>query len=315
MMTALLQLDFNESEAARIDLSCYIEKQGEAYSRYIGIAEYIPPPVDTLMGRLLLYLYHLSACGSSYYEQIFWRSSSLEAWMAMHWLIKKEWLDSYELPPFLEDVEKTTRNKKEISKAKSDIEKAKKDTEQLGDVFKALLHLCEKSATLATLAHLGHYPEYIGGARLFSEIVIEIAHYGGLENLLQLLYEPEIEKITQKKALSRKLLTIVKRIENNVGAGELPCNTHLFIGKLIDHAVSRAALSDSYREGPFATFIAALRSYVSSIESKDCGMVTLRKSRKGDLNWEISQGKNKGFQRLPPITCSQQGLQSAMAKC
>lgn len=176
---AAFQLDLKESETERSYLCIYAEEVKEVYALALGLTPSVRPPIDTLMGELMFYLKFLPLSAPTEQGRIFWMSSTFEALMGMHWLIKKEWLDSYKFPDFLGEVQKRTSNKKEITKAKSTIAKAKKDTELLGNVFKTLLHLCEKSATVA---EFGKYPEYIGGARLFSEIVLEIAHFGGLIN-------------------------------------------------------------------------------------------------------------------------------------
>ncbi len=301
---APFQLDLRDSEAERTYLYLYAEEEKEIYAQFLGLTHCVRPPVDTLIGKLILYLQHLPRSAPTEQGRIFWQASAFEAWMGMHWLIKKEWFDSYEFPDFLEGVQKATSNKKEIAKAKSTITKARKDTELLGNVFQALLHLCEKSATVADF---GKYPEYVGGARLFSEIVVEIAHYGGLANLLPLIYESETHSQTSKKGLARNVLGIVAQIESK-DSNIYPSNTELFAGKLLDHAIKRAGLNNSYRETVFTNFTDALRAYINQVDSTDCGLVTLRNSKKDGVNWEISRGKSKGFQRLPPVSPATKGL-------
>lgn len=307
----VFQLNLEESETKRKYFHIYTEQRKEAYAESLGLTHCARPPVDTLISKLMLYLQTLPLSAPTEQGRIFWASSAGEAWMGMHWLIKKEWLDSYEFPNFLEETEKNTRNKKEIAKAKATIVKAQNDTELLGDVFKALLHLCEKSSTVA---HFGKYPEYIGGARLFSEIVVEIAHHGGLINLLPLVYKSDAHSKTSKEELVRSVLGIVARIEDK-DSNIYPDNTQLFIGKLIDHAIKRAGDNDSYRKEVFTNFTSALRSYISQANSTNCGLVTLRESKKDGQNWEISKGKSAGFQRLPPVPLAPRGLQRSVARC
>lgn len=289
------QLDLSETESERFSLYLYTEEKKEVHAKFLGLSEVIAPPVDTLIGKLMLYLRNLPATAKTPQARIFWESSSFNTWMGMHWLIRKEWIDSYKFPEPLQGA--------------TGIRLAKRDTEPMGDLLQALLHLCEKSATVA---HFGSYPEYIGGARLFSAIVIEIANYGGIENLLMLIYPIEKTPLAQKKEgknkknLCRDLKAIVRRIEKY----EPPeAYQNLFVAQLVAHAVQRAKQSSSYKRKEFKAFTTALRDYFKNLESKQCGLVTYKN---GD--WKMAlPGKGKAERKLVSEPLANKGSQRLMA--
>ncbi len=271
--THVFKLDLKESELARTRLFLYTEERKEVHAKFLGLTGCIRPPVNILMGQLMLYLQNLPASASTEQGRIFWESSAFEAWMAMHWLVKKEWKDSYKFPAPL--------------KGAAGIAKAKRDTEPMGNVLQALLHLCEKSATVA---HFGGYPEYIGGARLFSAIVVEIAHHGGILNLLPMVYQAKGTGGKSKKAWCREWASIVTSIK---GLNE-PHNTALFFGQLIADAIKRAEQNNLYKTTVFKDFIVALRAYIKHTDSNQCGLVCFDT----DQNWAISTGKGAGTKKL-----------------
>ena len=277
--TPTFQLDLRDSESERMRLFLYTEEKKEVHTQFLELTDCITPPVDTLIGKLILYLQNLPTAAPTEQGRILWESSAFEAWMGMHWLIRKEWKDSYKFPDVLKGAE--------------GIRKATSDTEPMGNVLQALLHLCEKSATVA---HFGDYPERIGGARLFSAIVVEIANYGGLENLLRVVYPIKKTPLAvkteghSKKVLCRYLKGIVARIKG----GETPDGNNLFLTQLIAHAIKRAEQNNLYKKTVFNNFAAALRAYIEHSESKNCGMVSFNP---GDY-WTISMGKSKGYKKL-----------------
>ena len=288
------QLDLRDTEAERMSLFLYTEERKEVHARFLGLSESIRPPVNSLIGKLMLYLQNLPAVATTEQGRIFWASSSFEAWMGMHWLIRKEWINSYKFP--------------DILKGAAGIAKAKRDAEPMGDLLLSLLHLCEKSATVA---HFGNYPEYIGGARLFSAIVVEIAHYGGVANLLRLVYPVQKTLLAKKKeGQSKKILCRdLSAIVTQIYQMKTPDRNELFLSQLIAHAVSRASQSDLYKKTVFKSFITALRAYVKHTDSKECGLVTFD----ADQNWLLSMGKSKGYKKLVSEPLVPQGVQMSVA--
>ena len=94
MTTAAAQtfwLDPQKSKAARTNLVGYTLQLGVMHSELLGITRAVPPPVNTLIGNLLVYLQNLPVCAQNSQEQVFWQASSFEAWLAMQSLIEKEW--------------------------------------------------------------------------------------------------------------------------------------------------------------------------------------------------------------------------------
>lgn len=275
----VFQLNLGESEDARMSLLSYVIEQGKSYSESLDLSSALKSPVDTLIGQLLLYLQNLPACASNEQEQIFWRSSSFEAWMGIHWLVKKEWIARYKFPVPL--------------KGAKGIAKAKKDTEQTGYLFQMLLHLCQESATIA---HFGQYSKPVGDVRLFSAIVMEMVLYGGLFNLLPMVYYLNGSHGSSKKERCRQLVPIVSRIQSL----ESPNNDELFIGKLLAHAVRRAEQDELYKNIILKPFLVALRAYFTAINSEQCGLVSFNQSS----DWVISLGKSKGYKKLVSVPLS-----------
>ena len=281
--TKVFWLDLRESEANRTRLLQYTEERKELHAKALGLIHRPKAPVNSLVSALMLYLQNLPASAPTEQGQIFWESSSFEAWMGMHWLIKKEWLNSYKFPAPL--------------KGAVGIAKAKRDTEPMGDLLQALLHLCEKSHTLV---HFSGYPGYIGGAKLFSAITVEIAHYGGVLNLLSRAYQIESHSGQNKKDWCRQQSAIVSQIKGL----NPPGNTSFFFSQLLTDAIKRAEQNNQYKTTVFKNFVVALRAYVKHTDSKDCGLVSFN----ADQSWVMSTGKGAGTKKLFSTSLDARGV-------
>lgn len=268
-----LLLDMNESEAARGLLLRYTEEKKEAHAKSLGLIHKPKPPGNGLIGALMLYLQNLPMAAPNELTRVTWESSSFESWMGMHWLIKKEWNNSYKFPSLLKGI--------------PGIAQAKRDAEPMGDVLKAILHLCEKSGTIA---RLHGYPESIGGIKLFSVIAMELAHYGGVLNLLGHVYPEKKYSGNSKKEWCRECSSIVTALKSF----QAPSDTFLLFGQLLKDAAKSAEQVDEYKRTVFADLITALRAYIKHTDSKQCGLVTLPDGQ----TWAISIGRGTASRKL-----------------
>jgi hypothetical protein len=272
MAAFIYPLELREHEYNQYRLISYAIQNGAAHAEELGLSKGISPPVDGLMGELMLYLQNFPATSDDPGKKEFLAVSSFSVWMAMHSLIKEEWIDRYK-PTLLKGV--------------PGAKKALRDSKPLGDVLQKILHLCEKSATVA---HFGSYPERIGGSRLFAAIAKELARNGGVFPCLQKSYGSSAESSQSKRAINRDFSILISRIK----AHDPPSNTDLFLGKLLAHAVARAEQSNFYKTTVFSQLIVSLRNYAAHQNAASCGLI--KESQPGNLR--VSTGKGAGTKKL-----------------